>query len=46
MYKIVRLSDNAILEENLSKEEAEKKIIFYDSEQVPCKIESQYNTED
>jgi hypothetical protein len=40
MYKIVSSCDNIVLEQNLSKEEAEKKIIFYDTEQTPCRIES------
>ncbi len=34
-YKIVRLSDNVVVESNLTKEEAEKQIIFYDDPKNP-----------
>lgn len=39
MYKIIRLSDKDIVEKTATLEEAEKKIIFYDTEESPHKIE-------
>lgn len=35
MYNIIRLEDQNIVEKTLTLDEAEKKIIFYDSEESP-----------
>jgi hypothetical protein len=39
-YKIVRSSDQVVVEQNLTKEEAEKRIIFYDSPETPHYIQA------
>ena len=38
-YKIIRVKDNQVVEPNLTEEEANRKIIFYDTEADPHRIE-------
>lgn len=40
-YAIVRIKDRQIVEPNLTKEEAEKRIIFYDTQEDPHVVENQ-----
>lgn len=38
MYSIVRVSDHQVVESNLTKEQADSKIIFYDTPESPHKV--------
>lgn len=40
-YAIVRLEDQEVVEPNLTKEEAEKRIIFYDTQEDPHEVQNQ-----
>lgn len=45
MYSIIRVSDEAVVESNLTKEEAEKRIFFYDTEENPHRVQSMRDEE-
>jgi hypothetical protein len=45
-HQIIRVSDGQVVKSNLTKEQAEKLIIFYDTESDPHKIQDTSTTFD